>query len=115
MFLNYFKIAWRNLMKSKIFSFINIFGLAAGLTCCMLISIYLLHEVSYDSYQKDVKRIYQVETAFSFQNKEQVMPATPWPMAPTMKRDFPEIEQVTRLLALALFEDKTLLQYRQGS
>jgi putative ABC transport system permease protein len=38
MLINYFKIAWRNMMKSKIFSFINIFGLAIGLTCCMLIT-----------------------------------------------------------------------------
>jgi putative ABC transport system permease protein len=115
MFLNYFTIAWRNLMKSKAYSFINIFGLAAGLTCCMLISVYLLHEVSYDSYQKDVKNLYQVATAFSFQHKETIIPATPWPMAPAMQRDFPEVAQTTRLLSLALFEDKTMLQYRQGS
>jgi putative ABC transport system permease protein len=116
MLTNFLKIAWRNLMKSKIFSFINIFGLAAGLTCCMLISLYLLHETNYDSYQKDVHRLYQMETAFSFQHsKEQVMPASPWPMAPAMKRDFPEIEQSTRILPLSLFEDKTMLQYRQGT
>ena len=116
MLLNFLKIAWRNLMKSKIFSFINIFGLAAGLTCCMLITIYLLHEVSYDNYQKDVKQLYQMETAFSFgHGKEQIIPATPWPMAPALNRDFPEIEQSTRLLALALFEDKTMLQYREGT
>ncbi|HEY4111595.1 ABC transporter permease [Puia sp.] len=116
MVLNFLKIAWRNGMKSKIFSFINIFGLAAGLTCCMLISIYLIHEVSYDKYQKDADRLFQMETAFSFEHgKEQVMPATPWPMAPAMQRDFPEIEQSTRVLALALFEDKTMLQYREGT
>ena len=116
MLTNFLKIAWRNLMKSKIFSFINIFGLAAGLTCCMLISIYLLHETSYDRYQKDAHRLYQMETAFSFQHsKEQVMPASPWPMAPAMKRDFPEIEQTARLMPLSLFEDKTMLQFRQGT
>jgi putative ABC transport system permease protein len=116
MVLNFLKIAWRNLMKSKIFSFINIFGLAAGLTCCMLITIYLLHELSYDNYQKDVHRLYQMETAFSFGHaKEQVLPATPWPMATAMQRDFPEVEQATRLLPLQLFEDKTMLQYREGT
>ncbi|HEY4337833.1 MAG TPA: ABC transporter permease, partial [Puia sp.] len=115
MLTNFLKIAWRNLMKSKIFSFINIFGLAAGLTCCMLISIYLLHETSYDRYQKDVHQLYQMETTFQFQGKEQVMPASPWPMAPAMKRDFPEIEQSVRLLPLSLFEDKTMLQFREGT
>ena len=61
MILTYFKVAWRNIMKSKAYSFINIFGLAAGLTCCMLITVYLLYEFSYDSYQKEVKDMYQVE------------------------------------------------------
>jgi len=116
MLLNFLKIAWRNLMKSKIFSFINIFGLAAGLTCCMLISIYLLHETNYDRYQKDVSRLYQMETGFSFgSGKEEIMPATPWPMATAMQRDFPEIEQTVRIFPLALFEDKTMLQFREGT
>ncbi|GGA94185.1 ABC transporter permease [Puia dinghuensis] len=115
MIINYFKIAWRNLMKSKIFSFINIFGLAAGLTCCMLISIYLKHELSYDAYQKDVKDLYEVATVFQFQHKDEILPATPWPMGPTLQRDFPEVEHTARLLPLSLFEDKTMLEYRQGS
>jgi len=46
MIKNYFKIAWRNLKKNKVFSFINIFGLSVGLTCCMLISVYLYNEIS---------------------------------------------------------------------
>jgi putative ABC transport system permease protein len=58
MFKNYFKIAWRNLMKSKIFSSINIIGLSVGLTCCMLITLYILNETSYDRYQKNADNIY---------------------------------------------------------
>ena len=60
MFKNYFKIAWRNLVKSKVFSFINIFGLTIGLVCCMLISLYIQHELSYDTYHANKDRIYQI-------------------------------------------------------
>jgi putative ABC transport system permease protein len=111
MIFNYFKIAWRNMMRKKVFSFINIFGLAAGLACCMLISIYLLFEWSYDSYQKDVKDMYQVETEFTMSGKQFTLAGTPAPLAAAVKRDFPEVTESTRLMQLALFEDKTLLQY----
>lgn len=111
MIFNYFKIAWRNMMKAKAFSFINILGLAAGLTCCMLISVYLLYEVSYDGYQKDVQDMYQMATDFNMQGKSFKLAATPAPMAKQVHRDFPEVEESTRILSLQLFEDKTLLQY----
>ena len=55
MIKNYIKVAWRNMMKNKTFSFINIFGLSIGLTCCMLISMYLYYELSYDSHHKNAR------------------------------------------------------------
>ncbi|HXO77565.1 MAG TPA: ABC transporter permease [Puia sp.] len=112
MLINYFKIAWRNLIKSKTFSFINIFGLAAGLTCCMLISIYLLHEFSYDSYQPAAKDVYVMATRFSMNHKDFTLAAVPAPMAATVKKEFPEVRQYSQLLQLSLMEDKTMLQYR---
>ncbi len=112
MLFNYFKIAWRNLIKSKTYSSINIFGLAAGLTCCMLITIYLLHEFSYDSYQPDVKNVYQMATTFTMNHKDFTLADVPAPMAATVKKEFPEVRQYTRLLQLSTFEDKTMLQYR---
>jgi putative ABC transport system permease protein len=112
MFVNYFKIAWRNLMKRKTFSFINIFGLAATLTCCMLISVYLRYEWSYDSYQKDVGDMYQVATEFKITTgKSFTLAATPAPMAAAIERELPEVRESTRILQLAIFEDKTMLQY----
>lgn len=60
MIKNYLTIAWRNLTKNKVFSFINIFGLAIGLTCCMLISAYIFQEVSYDTYPAQAKNMYRV-------------------------------------------------------
>ncbi|HWB90811.1 MAG TPA: ABC transporter permease, partial [Puia sp.] len=111
MILNYFKIAWRNMMKAKAFSFINIFGLAAGLACCMLISIYLRYEWNYDSYQPDVRDMYEMATTFIRDGQSFKLAATPAPMAKTVQRDFPEVSEATRIMSLSLFEDKTMLQY----
>jgi putative ABC transport system permease protein len=110
MIRSYFKIAWRNLMKNKTFSFINVFGLAIGFTCCMLISLYLFNELSYDSYHKNGERIYQLGTTFVREGKDDRSANTPAPMAAAMQQEFPEIEKSTRLLK-AFADDKTLLQY----
>lgn len=114
MIKNYFKIAWRNLMKSKLFSFINIIGLSAGLTCCMLIAVYLYNELSYDKYHANIDNLYQLETVFVKDGKDQRTANTPAPMAAAMKQEFPEIEEMARLMAL-FAEDKTLLQYKNGN
>jgi len=111
MFSNYFKIAWRNMMKSKVFSFINIFGLSAGLACCMLISLYLLNELNYDNYHKHADDIYEVATVFKVQHKSTPWASTPAPMASGLQREFPQIQTSTRLMGLFNFEDKTLLKY----
>ena len=91
MFRNYLKIAWRSLMKNKTFSFINIFGLSVGLTCCMLITIYLYHEVSYDKYHKNIDQLYQLGTIFIGDGKESKTPNTPAPMAAAMIQSFPKL------------------------
>jgi len=114
MIKNYFKIAWRNLMKNKVFSFINIFGLSVGLTCCMLISLYIYNELRYDSFHKNIAQLYQLGTVFSKDGKDDRTGNTPAPMAEAMKREYPEIEETTRLLTLFV-EDKTLLQYKQSN
>ena len=110
MLKNYFKIAWRNLMKNKTFSFINIFGLAVGLTSCMLITLYLYNELSYDSHHRNIDRIYQLGTTFVKEGREDRTANTPAPMARTMQQEFPEIAQATRLMK-AFADDKTLLQF----
>ncbi len=112
MIKNYFKIAWKTLVKNKVFSFINIFGLTVGLASCMLITLYILNEISYDKYQQNGNNIYQLGTTFIKQGKEENLPNTPAPMAQAMQQDFPEIQQVTRLMNL-FAEDKTLLQYNE--
>jgi putative ABC transport system permease protein len=111
MFRTYLKTAWRNVIKSKMFSIINVVGLSVGLTCCMLITLYIVNETSYDSYQKNSKDIYQLGTEFIGLGNFKKLPNTPAPMAEIMKSVFPEIKQTARLVSL-FGEDKTLLQYQ---
>ena len=114
MLRNYLKVAWRNVMKNKTFSFINVFGLAIGLTSCMLITLYLYNELSYDNYHRNIDRMYQLGTTFVKEGKEDRTANTPAPMARTMQQEFPEIEKATRLMK-AFSDDKTLLQYAKPS
>src|SRR5687768_3840278 len=60
MFKNYLKTAWRNLMKSKVFSFINILGLTIGITVCMMIYLFIMNEFSVDNFHKNKDHVYRV-------------------------------------------------------
>jgi putative ABC transport system permease protein len=110
MIRNYLKIAWRNLVKNKVFSFINVFGLSIGLTCCMLIGLYIHHEFSYDVQHKNGERLYQLGTTFVKDGKEDRTANTPAPMARRMQDEFPEIEKSARLMKM-FSDDKILIQY----
>ena len=100
MLRNYWKIALRNMAKHKFISFINLFGLTIGMTCCLLILTYILHEVSYDKYNSKADRIYRVTR--SFNNKDGIVSlhlgAVAPPFGPLLQNEFPDIEKVTRIL-----------------
>lgn len=99
MIKNYFKIAWRNLWKNKIFSSINIFGLSAGLACCILIFLFIQHELSYDKFNKQANKIYRLTSVMpAADGSTSELAVTPAPWAPLMKKDFPEIQEYVRLL-----------------
>ena len=106
---HYLKIALRNLIRSKGFSFINIFGLATGLTTCMLIMLYVVDESSYDKHHTDGPRLYRIASEV----KDEKWVAAPAPMAEALKRDFPEVEKSARLLRFPGAE-KMLLKYEQN-
>lgn len=104
MFRNYFpaqhfvKTAWRTLWKNKGFSFINIFGLAMGIACSLLIFLFVKDEVSYDRFHKDSGNIYRVVKDFINDDGSLIPDATtPAPLAPAMQREMPEVAAVTRL------------------
>lgn len=103
MFKNYFKIAVRNLTKYKFISFINLFGLTVGLTCCLLITAYIVNELSYDRYNKNADNIYRVERTFL--NAEtgalslQLGAVAP-PFGPLLQNDFQAVKKMTRILPI---------------
>ena len=101
MFKNYVKIAWRNLMKYKFISFINLFGLTVGLTCCLLIVAYIVNELSYDKFNDKAGRIYRVTRSFNTPDGVEVLhlSAVAPPAGPLLKNDFPDIEKMTRTLS----------------
>jgi putative ABC transport system permease protein len=113
MIKTYIKLAVRSLVKNKVFSFINVFGLAIGLTCCLLISLYVYQELSYDAHQKNGNRLYQVGTASTMDGELKRFATTPAPMAKAMQQEYPEVAGTARLMK-AFQDDKTLLQYRPG-
>ena len=97
MFKNYVKIALRNFLKHKGFSFINIFGLAIGVACCLLIVLYVLDEVSYDQYHEKADQIYRVGIRGFVNNNLFHGVVTCAPMAKALVNEFPEVTAATRL------------------
>ena len=100
MIRNYLKIAVRNLLKYRFISFINLFGLTVGLTCCLLITTYILNELSYDKYNVKANNIYRVTR--TFKNTNGAIALTLSTVSPPFgyyfPSDFPEIQKMTRLL-----------------
>ncbi|MEO8861575.1 MAG: ABC transporter permease [Ginsengibacter sp.] len=97
MIKNYLKIALRNLRKNKIFSFINIFGLAIGLTCFMFIAVFVYNELSYDKYPVNAKDMYRVLLSATGNGDVAVYPRVDAAVGKGMKNAFPEIKTSTRL------------------
>jgi putative ABC transport system permease protein len=96
MIKSYFKIAFRSLWKNKGYSAINIFGLATGLATCLLIMLYVMDELSYDKYNEKADRIYRVDGDIQFGGNHFVLAVAQDPMGPTLKKDYPAVEQYTR-------------------
>jgi len=116
MFKSYFKTALRFLLKNKTFSFINIFGLATGTLCCLYILLYVQDQYSYDKHHNDVNNIYRITTTLQLTGDKHVSSTCSPPIAPTMKRDFPQVQQFTRVVGAAGFgATQTLLTYKEKS
>ena len=96
MFKNYLKIAFRNIQRHKGYSFINIFGLAIGLTCCLLILLWVQDELSYDKFHQNAENIYRIEQEQNYSGRLYHVNVTPYPCAPVWKDEIPEIIDATR-------------------
>lgn len=99
MFKNYLKIAFRNLWKQKVYSFINILGLAVGLAACLLIYLFISNEMSFDRFHQKGKRIYRLNEVQSFEGiSPQHVALSMYPMGPALQETYPEIADFVRFV-----------------
>src|SRR3712207_4226903 len=100
MLKNYFKLAWRNLLRNKVYSAINIVGLATGISACILIFFYVKDELTYERHFANYDRICRVVTDLQVQEQQDKFARSPAPLAEALQKRYPEIEQVARLLPI---------------
>src|SRR5258708_7976096 len=112
MIKSYFKTAWRNMTRNKLTGFINVFGLAIGLSCSLLIWLWVSDELSYNRFLPGVKNIYEVHVNAPFNGDTITMTACPGPLEEAIQNSIPQIEQATRMTynrdVLFTVGDKTL-------
>jgi len=110
--MNFFKTALRYLTRNKAFSFINIFGLAAGLTAVLCIALYVARESYYDRFHRNSERIYRINIFMTENGVETNTHSFVPPVGPALKAAIPEVEEYTRIAAdksfVAIYKDKTL-------
>jgi len=113
MFRNYLKIAFRNLVRTKAYSIINICGLSLGVACCLLLALYIEDEFQYDRHHERLSDLYRIDTQFEanvvgFDKLGSVSP----PIAMTLKDELPEIEAAARIVPS--FGSANLIQYKDN-
>ena len=96
MFKNYLKIALRNLLKHKTYSFLNVIGLTIGMACCLLIFLFVRNELAFDRFHEHAERIYRVVCARQWDGNVLKGANSPVPLGPALEQDFPEIENAVR-------------------
>jgi len=115
MFKNYLKIAYRYFTGHKLFSFINVFGLAIGIATCTIISLWVQRELSYDSFHKNAHRIYRIERELFRDNAYSRWPITGGAYKQALIDDFPEIENAVRFWRREFsIKDHKNFTHRQG-
>ena len=109
MIRNLIKTAFRNLLKSKGFTTINILGLTLGLATFLLILFYVTDELSYDRYNTNADRIYRVNSDIKYGGNTTLFAITPPPLAASLEADFPEVDKAARLI------QASNIQFKKGS
>jgi len=110
MLSNFIKVAFRNLINKKFYTIINIIGLAIGLTCTILIALFVQNELSYDKHHKNYEKIYRLESHFSIQESEDHFAATALPLGPALKLEYPQdVAEYCRFMDM----DNNLFLYKE--
>lgn len=122
MLKNHLKIIFRNMKQQKIYSMINIMGLAGGIACCLLIFLYVHYEFSFDSFHEKIDRIHRIILERTYPDRVTHWPIMPNPLADALINDYPEVETATRVVPLTWgregsdgktrihYQDKTILE-----
>lgn len=115
MLKNHLISAWRNILKRKEFSLLNLSGLAIGMAACILILQYVKHEQSYDSFHTDASQLYRLTLGMTEGGESELaIRATNHPAAgPSMKADYPQVEEYARLVDLAIFSGSSVISYER--
>jgi putative ABC transport system permease protein len=108
MLKNYLKVAWRSLVRNRTFSFINITGLAVGLGCFLLISLYVMDELSFDRYYDKAENIYRINMDARWGGQDLRLAETSDMMGPIIKKDYPQVQEYTRIYSQS--GDKKLIR-----
>lgn len=111
MLRNYLTIAIRNLLKHKVFSAINVFGLSVGIACCVLLSLLIKDEFSYEKHFSNHESIFRLYTVFVKDGKEDRFPLTSPPVALGLADEFPEVQTATRVLSPPEVEQHLIRYY----
>lgn len=111
MLKNYFIIALRNLVRNKAYSAINIFGLALGVACCLLLALYIQDEISYDKHHHRVEDLYRIVTNYQTHLVAQKSGSASPPIAMTLKEELPEVEVAVRVIPSF---SQSLIRYRDN-
>ncbi len=98
MFRSYLTVALRHLKRHKIYSFINISGLAIGMACCVLILLWIDDEIRYDRFHEQTENLYRILNDLNYGPQSQITVGTAYPLGPAMKKEIPEVREFARLL-----------------
>jgi putative ABC transport system permease protein len=109
MIKSYLLSAYRNILKNKFYSILNVIGPAIGIACAILILLYVRDELTFDRHSPDYQRIYRLESDFTISGKTTQAGLVPMPMAPTLKDEYPEIESFVRFAGFGV--DDILFEY----
>ena len=113
MIKSYFIVALRNLFRNKVYSFLNISGLALGLACCIFILLWVQDELSYDRFYENAENLYRVEENQYYSGETYHVNVTPYPSAPVFKSDIPEVVNAARITyhsVLIRYKDKSFYE-----